>query len=52
MRDLEEVQRELQATTSETRMSAWVLALLPVGACDGYWLGKPGMEAVYLERNR
>ncbi|MGH8054128.1 MAG: type II secretion system F family protein [Stenotrophomonas sp.] len=30
MRDLEEVQRELQATTSETRMSAWVLGLLPV----------------------
>jgi collagenase-like PrtC family protease len=27
-------------------------SLLPVGACDGYWLGKPGMEAVYLERNR
>lgn len=32
MRDLEEVQRELQATTSETRMSAWVLGLLPVVA--------------------
>jgi len=30
MRDLEEVQRELQANTSETRMSAWVLGLLPV----------------------
>lgn len=30
MRDLEEVQRELQATTSETRMSAWVLGLLPI----------------------
>lgn len=30
MRDMEEVQRELQATTSETRMSAWVLGLLPV----------------------
>ncbi|MCD9087416.1 type II secretion system F family protein [Stenotrophomonas sp. SY1] len=30
MRDLEEVQRELQATTSETRMSAWVLGSLPV----------------------
>lgn len=24
-------------------------ALLPVGGCDGYWLGKPGMEANYLE---
>lgn len=32
MRDLEQVQRELQATTSETRTSAWVLGLLPV-AC-------------------
>ncbi len=32
MRDLEEVQRELQATTSETRMSAWVLGLLPIVA--------------------
>ncbi|MNN22611.1 hypothetical protein D3C81_1359750 [compost metagenome] len=26
------MQRELQATTSETRMSAWVLGLLPVVA--------------------
>ena len=32
MRDLEQAQREFSATTSETRMSAWVLGLLPV-AC-------------------
>ena len=31
MRDLEQAQREFSATTSETRMSAWVLGLLPVG---------------------
>jgi len=29
MRDLEQAQQELTATTSETRMSAWVLGLLP-----------------------
>jgi tight adherence protein B len=29
MRDLEQAQQELAATTSETRMSAWVLGLLP-----------------------
>ena len=29
MRDLEQAQQELSATTSETRMSAWVLGLLP-----------------------
>lgn len=29
MRDLEQAQQELLATTSETRMSAWVLGLLP-----------------------
>ena len=31
MRDLEQAQREFTATTSETRMSAWVLGLLPIG---------------------
>ncbi|KAF1016795.1 MAG: hypothetical protein GAK31_00053 [Stenotrophomonas maltophilia] len=29
MRDLEQAQQQLAATTSETRMSAWVLGLLP-----------------------
>jgi tight adherence protein B len=32
MRDLEQAQREFSATTSETRMSAWVIGLLPL-AC-------------------
>lgn len=32
MRDLEQAQQELAATTSETRMSAWVLGLLPPGS--------------------
>jgi len=41
MRDLEEVQRELQATTSETRMSAWVLGLLPIVAGLIMALGSP-----------
>ncbi|WP_027796533.1 type II secretion system F family protein [Paraburkholderia acidipaludis] len=31
MRDLDQAQRELVAMSAETRMSAWVLALLPVG---------------------
>lgn len=31
MRDLEQAQRELEAMSAETRLSAWVLALLPLG---------------------
>jgi tight adherence protein B len=31
MRDLEQAQRELVAMSAETRLSAWVLALLPIG---------------------
>ncbi|WP_322053764.1 type II secretion system F family protein [Paraburkholderia bannensis] len=31
MRDLEQAQRELTAMSAETRLSAWVLALLPLG---------------------
>ncbi|GAB2881103.1 hypothetical protein GCM10027093_15410 [Paraburkholderia jirisanensis] len=31
MRDLEQAERELIAMSAETRMSAWVLALLPIG---------------------
>jgi len=27
-------------------------ALMPVGGCDGYWFGKPGIEATYLEQSR
>jgi tight adherence protein B len=33
MRDLDHAQQELRAITSETRMSAWVLGLLPVVVC-------------------
>ncbi|HEY3599599.1 MAG TPA: type II secretion system F family protein [Paraburkholderia sp.] len=31
MRDLEQAERELSAMSAETRMSSWVLALLPIG---------------------
>ncbi len=31
MRDLEQAERELVAMSAETRLSSWVLALLPVG---------------------
>ncbi|WJF91286.1 type II secretion system F family protein [Paraburkholderia bonniea] len=31
MRDLEQAERELTAMSTETRLSAWVLALLPIG---------------------
>ncbi|QLD51070.1 type II secretion system F family protein, partial [Paraburkholderia fungorum] len=31
MRDLEQAERELVAMSSETRMSSWVLGMLPVG---------------------
>jgi tight adherence protein B len=31
MRDLEQAERELSAMSAETRLSSWVLALLPVG---------------------
>jgi tight adherence protein B len=31
MRDLDQAQRELVAMSAETRMSAWVLTLLPIG---------------------
>ena len=33
MRDREQAEQELSAMTSETRMSAWVLSLLPVVVC-------------------
>ena len=31
MRDLEQAERELSAMSAETRLSSWVLALLPLG---------------------
>mgnify|MGYP000905385210 FL=1 len=26
--------------------------LMPVGGCDGYWFGKPGIESTYLEQTQ
>jgi tight adherence protein B len=59
MRDLEQAERELSAMSAETRMSAFVLALLPV-AIGGFliltnpryfgamWFDPSGRELVYL----
>ncbi|MDE1184643.1 type II secretion system F family protein [Paraburkholderia sp.] len=41
MRDLEQAERELVAMSSETRMSAWVLAMLPIGIGGFLALGNP-----------
>lgn|GEM_PF-106885 len=41
MRDLDQAQQELKATTSETRMSAWVLGLLPPISALLMALGSP-----------
>lgn len=41
MRDLNQAQQELRAITSETRMSAWVLGLLPVVVVIGMSLLNP-----------
>jgi tight adherence protein B len=41
MRDREQAQRELLALSSETRMSAWVLGLLPVVICGVIILSNP-----------
>lgn len=41
MRDLGHAQQELRAITSETRMSAWVLGLLPVVVCVFMSLSNP-----------
>lgn len=59
MRDLEQAERELVAMTAETRLSAWVLGLLPVGiACfmvatnpeyfGEMWNTASGKHMVYL----
>lgn len=42
MRDLDHAQQELRAITSETRMSAWVLGLLPVVVATFMTLVNPG----------
>lgn len=41
MRDLDHAQQELRAITSETRMSAWVLGLLPVAVATFMTLVNP-----------
>jgi tight adherence protein B len=59
MRDLEHAERELAAMSAETRMSAWVLALLPLGIggfliltnpryFGAMWYDPKGRELVYL----
>ncbi len=59
MRDLEQAQRELTAMSAETRLSAWVLALLPIGIAGfliltnpvyfgAMWHDDSGRKLVYL----
>jgi tight adherence protein B len=59
MRDLEQAERELAAMSAETRLSAWVLALLPVGIggflmlsnpryFGAMWFDPSGRNLVYL----
>jgi tight adherence protein B len=59
MRDLEQAEHELAAMSAETRLSAWVLALMPVGIGGLLILGNPhyfgamwydpfGRDLVYL----
>lgn len=59
MRDLEHAERELSAMSAETRMSAWVLALLPLGIggfliltnpryFGAMWYDPKGRDLVYL----
>ncbi|SMF98578.1 type II secretion system F family protein [Burkholderia singularis] len=59
MRDLEQAERELVAMSAETRLSAWVLSLLPValggfviatnpGYFSAMWFDPTGRELVYL----
>jgi tight adherence protein B len=59
MRDLEQAERELSAMSAETRLSAWILALMPIGiggflmlTNPGYfgamWFDPSGRQLVYL----
>ncbi|AOK47213.1 pilus assembly protein [Burkholderia sp. MSMB617WGS] len=59
MRDLEQAERELIAMSAETRLSAWVLGLLPIGLgsfviatnpkyFSTMWLDPSGRQLVYL----
>ena len=59
MRDLEQAERELEAMSAETRLSSWVLAMLPIGI-GGFlilsnpkyfasmWFDPTGRQLVYL----
>lgn len=59
MRDLEQAERELSAMSAETRLSAWILALLPVGIggfliltnpryFGAMWFDPSGRQLVYV----
>lgn len=59
MRDLEQAERELSALSAETRLSAWILALMPVGIggflmltnpryFGAMWFDTAGRQLVYL----
>jgi tight adherence protein B len=59
MRDLEQAERELSAMSAETRLSAWVLALLPISIggflivsnphyFESMWKDGTGRELAYL----
>jgi tight adherence protein B len=50
LRDLEQVQQELGATTSETRMSAWVIGLLPPISALGMALFSPDFFQPMLQQ--
>lgn len=59
MRDLEQAERELMAMSAETRLSAWVLVLLPIAIAgfvvsthptyiSGMWFDESGRRLLYL----
>ncbi|MEW6344696.1 MAG: type II secretion system F family protein [Pseudomonadota bacterium] len=59
MRDLEQAERELSAMSAETRLSAWILALMPIGIggflmltnpryFGAMWFDPTGRQLVYL----
>ncbi len=43
---------EAFSATLKGQPAAALESLMPVGGCDGYWFGKPGIESSYLERVR
>ncbi len=50
MRDREEAQRELMALSAETRLSAWVLGLLPLVVAGGLFVMNAGYILLMLAR--